>query len=144
MTDTRAELMESILLHDEERYGLDCLTPMQLHSYLHNNNAVDACIVDSTSVGSPKLVGYGIITRGHKNIWRLRRLVVTPDYQQRGHANQMHTALITTGFRYRCTVPESDVYSQVWLSRKGWRAVGIHYGYLHSGGAVYEFTLDLR
>lgn len=124
-----------ILEMEQEYFGQDAILGGDLEVIINSIKWNDVIYVDSKS---NDILGYAF-TKAVKSkddmvvdgkhivlMFWIARIVVRRDCRYRGIGKLLHNSIAVPGFAYRIHVPESWLYSQMWLKALGWKATYIN------------------
>lgn len=143
---------DQILEIDSELFGPYALKEYTLEKILNDETWLDIIYVEPEThqVGA---YAFGQLRQGkvRNGIYltnvKLARLVVRKDIRGRGFGSTIHQAMVATpGYRYSTWVPEEWTDSQLWLSKRGWKATKVHEMPEPKNGPMdvsYKFILEV-
>lgn len=114
-------VIEPIVEHEALLYGNDGLDEDTIADWVNDPRYHDGMILTE----SGHLAAYAFMRSVKPLAIRIMRLCVLPKYQHKGYGRALHDAIMLDGFQYRARVPERWLETQLWLKRRGWRAIGI-------------------
>jgi ribosomal protein S18 acetylase RimI-like enzyme len=114
-------VMGRIIEHESLLYGKEGLDEDDITEWVNDPRYHDGMILTE----SGHLAAYAFMRSVKPGSIRIMRLCVLPRYQHKGYGRALHDAIMLDGFQYRARVPERWLETQLWLKRRGWKAVGI-------------------